>query len=800
MTDMSLSQTLVFGHLWQSVAIAAVLAVALIIGKRMRGATRYGLGVAAFAASLLLPLAAFIPGETIVAGLLKQLNAPVQLGTSAPTTHLATIPISEIAAPAAAAAPATPVNYNEARLGYATSALAAPAAPVTTVVKGSASPTPLFTMPQIPMPDIGLPLLIVWLGVAAVLIGRTIRDLVAVERLVARAKPADLPKALQTRMKGVRVLVSQEAPGPMAAGLLRPAIVLPENLALASPGIAALLEHEHAHIRRRDMLAALGQRIVLALLWWSPALHWISRRMDEEREVACDEAAVDCTGDARAFARSLTTQAENQLWERAPRLAVGAIGPRSQFSRRIRRLIDIAKTGGSPAKYSGRLAFAGLAVVVGVAAMVTPRFTASAQEQDKSIDLTSKDAKAALNAANGKLEGAAPGQKDEHTFNWNDQDWNSKEFADFGKEIEAMMAELAPQLKALGAEFGPEMKNEFADLSVDLSKLGVDISMMVTQDVMSQMPQIMDEVRRSLEEAGIDPEHMDGMPPEAAAEVRRALDEARNELRHAFGPEMKAELRAALTEARDEIAAHRDEIAAAVKSGQFDMSEARAAMDAARAEIDAARARGDFKFDGADGKFKFDFGPEVMAQLREAGVALDGKGEKINFNHRDSSLIDAADDCDMPELNKLIAAGQPEANMLIPGMGTALMAAADSECLEGARALINAGADVNRGFPGAGTPLQIAVEHGNQEFVDLLLNRGANPNVAQPGMPGALFQAIYQGNLAIVKALVGKGANINAKSPMSGMRTPLDTAIDEDQNEIADFLRSKGARTSEKQH
>ena len=74
MTDMSLSQTMVFGHLWQSVAIAAALAAALIIGKRMRGATRYGLGVAAFLASLVLPLAVFIPGETIVAGLHRVLD------------------------------------------------------------------------------------------------------------------------------------------------------------------------------------------------------------------------------------------------------------------------------------------------------------------------------------------------------------------------------------------------------------------------------------------------------------------------------------------------------------------------------------------------------------------------------------------------------------------------------------------------------------------------------------------------------------------------------------------------------
>ena len=809
MTDMSLSQTLVFGHLWQSVAIAAVLAGALIIGKRMRGGTRYGLGAAAMLASLALPLAAFIPGETIVAGLLKQLNAPVSLDSAAPTTHRATLPISEIAArvaPAPAAKPTTPVNYNEASLGYASSALApaaAPAAPVGAVK--AAAPTSLFTLPQIPMPDIGLPLLIIWLGVAAVLIGRTIRDLIAVERLVARAKPADLPKALQARMQGVRVVVSPEAPGPMAAGLLHPAIVLPESIALASPGMAALLEHEHAHIRRRDMLAALGQRVVLALLWWSPALYWISRRMDEEREVACDEAAVDRTGDARAFARSLTTQAENQLWVRAPRLAVGAIGPRSQFSRRIRRLIDIAKTGGSPAKYSGRLAFAGLAVVVGVAAMVTPRFTADAQQtQDKPIDLTSKNAAAKdeLNAAQGKLEGAAPGSHDE-AFNWDSKDWDGKDFAGLGKEIEAMMAELGPQLEALGAEFGPEMQNEFAGLSTDMAALGVDISSMITQDVMAEMPRIMEEVRRSLEEAGIDPDHMDemkGLSAKDAAEVRAAMQQARDEMKHALGPELQAEIRASLAQAREEIASHRDEITAAMKESHAGMAVAREALAAARAEMDAARARGDFKVMGKDGKISFDFGPEVMEQLRAAGLQLDGKSMKINFNHRDNSLLEAADGCDVSKINKLIVDPKVDVNMMIPGQGTPLMAAVESACGDGVRALINAGADVNRGFPGSGTPLAIAVNENNEALVNLLLDHGANPNATTPGFDVPLAIAIDESNVAIVKALVEKSANVNYKSAMSGMRSPLDMAIDEDQDEIIDYLRAKGARESDKHH
>jgi len=806
MTDTSLSQTLIFGHLWQSVAIAAVLAGALIIGRRMRGSTRYGLGVAAFVASLALPLAAFIPGETIVAGLLKQLNAPVAIEAAAPKTQIVITP-TVTAAPAAPVAPAQPVTVNGVELAPVsmTSVPLAPVAPAQTVMvtHEAAQPSSLFTLPAIPMPDIGLPLLLVWLGVAGFLIARTVRDLLAVERLVARARPADLPPALKARMNGIRVVVSPEAPGPMAAGLLRPAIVLPESIALGSPGMAGLLEHEHAHIRRHDMLAALGQRIVLALMWWSPALYFISRRIDEEREVACDEAAVDRTGDPKAFARSLTKQAENQLWVRAPRLAVGAIGPRSHFGRRVRRLIDLAKSGGSPAKYSGRLAFAGLAVAVGVAAMVTPRFTAVAQPTSKdAIDLTQPGAAAKAEAdarnARDKLDGAP--SEDTHSYRFA----MDSEFSAFGSELEAMMAELGPMMAQLGPEleglmagFGPEMQAEMAGLSTELAALGIDIGAMVSQDVIAHLPQIMDEVQRSLDVAG--DQDWKNMSEEERAEVRAALenareevraamDEAREEMKHALGPEMREGIRAALQQARAELAEHRDEIAAAMAESNNGMAIAREALAAARSEIEAARARGDFKV-LENMNFNFDFDD----------AALDGaSGVRIvkTANTPARDLFEAADDCDMTALNKLVSVDKVDVNGMVPGRGTALMAAADANCVDAARMLINAGADVNRGFPGRGTPLSIAAENSALPIVQLLLGRGADVNASQPGRHTPLVEAIREGDLAIVKALVEKGADINARSPQSGMRTPLDIAVREGHDEITAYLRARGAQSS----
>ena len=777
MSDVSLPQTMIFGHLWQSVALAAVLACVLLVGGKMRGSTRYGLSAAAFLAALVLPLAAFIPGETIVASLLKQLDAPVSLASrQAPT----------VSAPVAPVAPVSPL-LREVSFGEAPAAPAPPIAPVTR--RPAPAPAALFTLPEIRMPDLTLPLMSIWLAGVLILLVRTGRDLVAVERLVAKARPAVLPDALKARMKGVRVVVSPEAPGPMAAGLFRPSIVLPETIALASPGMAALLEHERAHIERRDMLAALGQRLILALLWWSPALYWISRRIDEEREVACDESAVDRTGDAKAFARSLTKQAENQLWARAPKLAVGAIGPRSQVGRRIKRLIEIAKSGGRPSKYAGRIAFAGMALTVAVAAMVTPRFTAWAQppgEGGKAIDLNSADAR-----SQAKDEPQLESKGEGRAFDFK---LNEKDFAGLGEEIGRLMESLGPEISLAMADFSPELQAELADLSTEMSALGVDISAAVSQEVLSQMPAIMDEVRRALEEAGVDPDTVDGwqnLSDIDHQELRQALEQARDEMKRKVGPELQAQIRAAMEEARAEIAAHREEIAAAMRDSREGMAVAREALAAARAEIDAARARGDFKAHGPDGaSLTFDFDRDVGDALRQAG--LDLRNLRVG-PHAGAELFEAAGDCDTAEVNRLIAARKDDARVVIPGRGSALMAAAEANCADVARALVTAGADVNAGFPGAGTPLSLAAANHAKPVAQLLLNRGANVNANAPGFDTPLVAAAKEGDLEMVKLLLEHGADINQVSLTGSGQSALATARRHGNDDVVAYLLEKGA-------
>lgn len=831
--DINVLQTLIVGHLWQSVALAAVLAGALILGRRMRGSTRYGLAGVAFTASIALPLAAFIPGEALITGLMDKLNAPASVAEQAaanPQPSLLQsiaaneqVPdwITNVAPGVVKVAMPDGVAASDTDWGKAAIAEGAPTWAIN--LGGNAlktafaepvpppPPAPLFTFPEIKipnlnLPDLTLPLALVWLAGVAIMFVRIGRDLVAVEMLVSRAKPADLPEALRRRMKGVRVAISPEAPGPMAAGLFRPCIVLPENIALNSPGMAALLEHERAHIERCDMLAALGQRIVLALLWWSPALYWISRRVDEEREVACDEQAVDRTGDAKAFARSLTIEAQNQLWARAPRLAVGAIGPRSQVGRRIKRLIEIAK-GASPAKYAGRLAFAGLALAVAVAAMITPRFAADAQqakESEKAIDLLSQDANDQVREE--ALAGPRADDQEDRASRLRDiqrLEGSASEYAALGEELGALMESLGAELELAFADMSPELEAELSGLSAELAMLGTEIGLAVSEEVAANMPEILTQVREELAAEGINIDELDDvqeLSEEDRAELRAAIQEARDEINRELGPEMRAEIREAMAEARAEIAEHKGEIRAAMEKSRMSSEIAREAMTKWRAEIDAARARGDF--DAHDFKFDFDFDQDihddVMEKLKAKGIKIDKSirirnDDDVYGSEPGAKLMRAAGRCKTDEVRKLIA-DKVDVNTKVIGDGTPLIMAARKGCVEVVRMLLDAKANPNLASAGDGNPLIVAAYRDHDDVVKLLIDRGADVNSVSPGDGNPLIAAAQRGNLDIVRMLIDRGAKVNGY--VKGDETPLMAAAEDGDLAVAKLLVERGANVN----
>ena len=86
---------------------------------------------------------------------------------------------------------------------------------------------------------------------------------------------------------------------PTVIGWLRPVVLVPASaLAGMTPQqLEAILAHELAHIRRHDYLVNLLQTLVETLLFYHPAVWWLSRRIRIERENCCDDLAVSLCGD-----------------------------------------------------------------------------------------------------------------------------------------------------------------------------------------------------------------------------------------------------------------------------------------------------------------------------------------------------------------------------------------------------------------------------------------------------------------------------------------------------------------------
>jgi TonB family protein len=144
--------------------------------------------------------------------------------------------------------------------------------------------------------------------------------------------------AAQLRLsRPVRMLESCLVDTPMVLGHFRPVILMPIGLLAGLPvgQVEAILLHELAHIRRYDYLVNVLQRSVEGLLFYHPAVWWISRMVRAERENCCDDVVVAMSGNAHEYAVALAALEQNRWSGRE--LAVAATG--GSLVKRIRRLL-----------------------------------------------------------------------------------------------------------------------------------------------------------------------------------------------------------------------------------------------------------------------------------------------------------------------------------------------------------------------------------------------------------------------------------------------------------------------------
>jgi beta-lactamase regulating signal transducer with metallopeptidase domain len=170
-----------------------------------------------------------------------------------------------------------------------------------------------------------------------------------------------------TRVTEVRV--SGDAAIPLTFGARRPVVLLPRRFTedLPPDQVRLVLAHELAHVARRDYLVNLAQRLVEALLFFHPAVHWLSRIAREEREHCCDELAASLEGGRCEVARALVALEELVGARSSSRLAPAAAG--GTLVRRIERLLTAATP---PGRLQTTLSLGVLLIAVALVVVATP--------------------------------------------------------------------------------------------------------------------------------------------------------------------------------------------------------------------------------------------------------------------------------------------------------------------------------------------------------------------------------------------------------------------------------------------
>lgn len=125
---------------------------------------------------------------------------------------------------------------------------------------------------------------------------------------------------------------------PIVIGWLRPMILVPAGVfaGLGPEQVEAILAHELAHIRRGDYVVNALQRVVEVVLFYHPAVWWLSARIRQEREHGCDDLAAPLSSSRLTYAHALIAIEERR--GRAPALAMAAT--RTGLFARIRRIVD----------------------------------------------------------------------------------------------------------------------------------------------------------------------------------------------------------------------------------------------------------------------------------------------------------------------------------------------------------------------------------------------------------------------------------------------------------------------------
>ncbi len=232
-------------------------------------------------------------------------------------------------------------------------------------------------------------LISIWAAVVAGIVVMLTWAGFSVRRIVRRARPLESQDWLTPLFEiadrlgleeSPRLLQSADAKMPFACGVLKPTIVLPaESESWSLDRRRAVLLHELAHVRRRDLLGHTLGRLVCAVYWFHPLVWTAAKKLRSESERACDDLALACGTRATDYAEHLLDIVTSVRGDATPLVAL-AMARRKEFEGRMLAILDPDLRHSTPSRKQSVALIAALALVsltVGAASPVARRADAA---------------------------------------------------------------------------------------------------------------------------------------------------------------------------------------------------------------------------------------------------------------------------------------------------------------------------------------------------------------------------------------------------------------------------------------
>ena len=139
--------------------------------------------------------------------------------------------------------------------------------------------------------------------------------------------------------KKLKILITSQTDCPVCFGILHPVIMLPPEMYInaAPEEVQMVLNHELAHIERRDCLTNLFQRIIEAVFFFHPLVWYASFQLTQQREQICDNYVIEKGAPIMDYTKLLSRIAEQGL-EKTRFQAVALFEGR--LVQRVRSLLD----------------------------------------------------------------------------------------------------------------------------------------------------------------------------------------------------------------------------------------------------------------------------------------------------------------------------------------------------------------------------------------------------------------------------------------------------------------------------